>query len=54
VPTHSQVARLNLEYYRKQAKALLKAAKTQDQTRCDASISIHRNSGHLRPCMMRS
>jgi len=30
VPTHSEVVRLNLEYYRKQAKALLKAAKTKD------------------------
>jgi len=30
VPTHSEVARLNLEYYRKQAKSLLKAAKARD------------------------
>jgi ankyrin repeat protein len=30
VPTHSAVARLNLEYYRKQAKSLLKAAKTNE------------------------
>ncbi|HSS96019.1 MAG TPA: hypothetical protein VLK33_03275, partial [Terriglobales bacterium] len=30
MPTHSEVARLNLEYYRKQAKSLLKAAKTND------------------------
>jgi ankyrin repeat protein len=30
VPTHSEVVRLNLEYYRKQAKALLKAAETKD------------------------
>ncbi len=30
MPTHSEVVRLNLEYYRKQAKALLKAAKTKD------------------------
>ena len=30
MPTHSEVARLNLEYYRKQAKALLKAAKSGD------------------------
>ena len=28
--THSEAVRLNLEYYRKQAKALLKAAKTGD------------------------
>ena len=32
MPTHSEVARLNLEYYRKQAKALLKAAKAKDAT----------------------
>jgi len=30
VPTHSEVVHLNLEYYRKQAKALLKAAKSGD------------------------
>ncbi len=30
MPTHSEVVRLNLEYYRKQAKALLKAAKAGD------------------------
>ncbi len=30
MPTHSEVARLNLEYYCKQAKALLKAAKSGD------------------------
>ena len=30
MPTHSDVVRLNLEYYRKQAKALLKAAKSGD------------------------
>ena len=30
MPTHSEVVRLNLEYYRKQAKALLKAAKAED------------------------
>jgi ankyrin repeat protein len=30
VPTHSEVARLNLEYYRKQAKTLLKASKSGD------------------------
>src|SRR5215831_4563485 len=30
VPTHSEVVRLNLEYYRKQAKALLTAGKSGD------------------------
>ncbi len=30
MPTHSEVAHLNLEYYRKQAKALLKASKSGD------------------------
>jgi ankyrin repeat protein len=30
MPTHSEVVRLNLEYYRKQAKALLKTAKAGD------------------------
>jgi len=30
VPTHSEVVRLNLEYYRKQAKALLKDSKSGD------------------------
>lgn len=30
MPTHSAVVRLNLEYYRKQAKALLRAAKAGD------------------------
>jgi hypothetical protein len=30
MPTHSDVVRLNLEYYRKQAKALLKSGKAGD------------------------
>ena len=30
MPTHSELARLNLEYYRKQAKALLKSTKAGD------------------------
>jgi len=30
--THSEVVRLNLEYYRRQAKALLKASKAGDAT----------------------
>ncbi len=30
MPTHSEVVRLNLEYYRKQAKALLKASRSGD------------------------
>jgi hypothetical protein len=30
MPTHPEVVRLNLEYYRKQAKAWLKAAKAGD------------------------
>jgi ankyrin repeat protein len=32
MPTHPEATRLNLEYYRKQAKALLKAAKSGDST----------------------
>lgn len=32
MPTHSAVVRLNLEYYRKQAKSLLKAAQSGDAT----------------------
>ena len=32
MPTHPEATRLNLEYYRKQAKALLKAAKSGDPT----------------------
>ena len=46
MPTHSQVARLNLEYYRKQAKALLKAAKTQDP---NALRRLHLYSSKLGP-----
>ena len=36
MPTHSEVVRLNLEFYRKQAKALLKACKAGD------SSALHR------------
>ena len=39
MPTHSEVARLNLEYYRKQAKSLLKDAKSGD---ADALLRLHR------------
>jgi hypothetical protein len=40
VPTHSEVVRLNLEYYRKQAKTLLKAAKTKD-TNALRRLNLH-------------
>ncbi len=40
MPTHSEVVRLNLEYYRKQAKALLKAANTKD-TNALQRLNLH-------------
>ena len=46
MPTHSEVARLNLEYYRKQAKSLLKAAKTND-TECAATLGASFAEIHL-------
>ena len=46
MPTHSEVVRLNLEYYRKQAKALLKAAKTKDT---NALQRLHLHSPKLGP-----
>jgi ankyrin repeat protein len=54
MPTHSEAARLNLEYYRKQAKALLKAAKSGDSSALqgisapklhDAQLAIARQQG---------
>jgi ankyrin repeat protein len=54
MPTHSEAARLNLEYYRKQAKALLKAAKSGESTSLqgiatpklhDAQLAIAREQG---------
>lgn len=35
MPTHSEATRLNLEYYRKQAKSLLKAVKSGDREAAD-------------------
>jgi hypothetical protein len=46
MPTHSEVVRLNLEYYRKQAKALLKASKAGDSV---ALQRLRRNSPELEP-----
>jgi ankyrin repeat protein len=55
MPTHSEAARLNLEYYRKQAKALLKAARSGDAAASqrlpagpklhDAQFAIARGNG---------
>jgi ankyrin repeat protein len=54
MPTHPEATRLNLEYYRKQAKALLKAAKSGDSTALqgisepklhDAQLAIAREQG---------
>jgi len=45
MPTHSEAVRLNLEFYRKQAKALLHAAKSGDQ---EATQRILRQSSKLR------
>jgi ankyrin repeat protein len=44
MPTHSEVVHLNLEYYRKQAKALLKAAKAKD---VNAIQRLHLHSPQL-------
>ncbi len=46
MPTHSEVVRLNLEYYRKQAKALLKATKIKD---ADALQRLNLYSSKLGP-----
>ncbi len=46
MPTHSEVVRLNLEYYRKQAKALLKAAKAKA---ANALQRLHLHSPKLGP-----
>jgi hypothetical protein len=40
VPTHTEVVRLNLEYYRKQAKALFKASKAGD-TKALQRLHLH-------------
>ena len=46
MPTHSEATRLNLEYYRKQAKAVLKAAQAGEPS---ALQRLSRNSPKLDP-----
>ena len=50
MPTHTEASRLNLEYYRKQAKALLKAAKSSD-ARARERLSHYLPSGSGSPAL---